>query len=62
MQGIEAEATILLLNSSESIVMTVNNLKQNGSVNLVFPDIPVVEVPDHSYPYFVLLVAVGKVT
>ena len=27
----------------------------------MFPDIPVVEVPDHSYPYFMLLVAVGKV-
>ena len=36
-------------------------LEQNGSVNMVFPDIPMMEVPDHSYPYFVLLVAVGKV-
>ena len=27
----------------------------------MFPDIPVVEVPDHSYPYFMLLVTVGKV-
>ena len=34
---------------------------QNGSVNLVFPDIPVMEVPDHSFPYFMLIVAVGKV-
>ena len=31
-------------------------------MNLVFPDIPVVEVPDHSYVYFMLIVAVGKVS
>ena len=30
-------------------------------MNLVFPDIPVMEVPDHSFPYFMLIVAVGKV-
>ena len=38
-----------------------HNNEQNGSVNLVFPDIPVMEVPDHSFPYFMLIVAVGKV-
>ena len=30
-------------------------------MNLVFPDIPVMEVPDHSFPYFMLIVVVGKV-
>ena len=41
----------------------INALKKDvdGAVYLVFPDMPILEVPDPAYPFILGLFAVGKV-
>lgn len=57
----QVKTRMLVKEEVSDAMMHIFRRDKNGSVNLVFPDIPVVEVPDHSYVYFMLLVAVGKV-